>query len=221
MGLYERLKVDESGVGRISGCWTQIGPEFTITTHGKRTVHMVCKCICGRVSAVQRRYFNKGPKCSCFRRHVNVTTDKWGHRPAKYCWRAMIRRCTQPSHISYPGYGGRGITVCERWLESFDNFLEDVGPRPSPQHQLDRYPDNNGNYEPGNVRWATPQENGNNRRNNQLYRYNGELVAVSEIARLNGMSRDALYQRLHVLGWDIGKAISTPVRRRKKALHAN
>jgi hypothetical protein len=75
----------------------------------------------------------------------------------------MISRCTNPKVDRFDSYGGRGITVCDRWRTSFTNFYDDLGPRPSPQHSLDRI-DVNGNYEPGNVRWATPLEQAQNKR---------------------------------------------------------
>lgn len=83
--------------------------------------------------------------------------------PLHDTWHSMKKRCYTPGHGSYAYYGGRGITVCERWRESFSAFLEDVGPRPTPNHSLDRI-DNNGNYEPSNVRWATASEQMANRR---------------------------------------------------------
>lgn len=97
--------------------------------------------------------------------------DKWGNNysremratPEFLCWKNMHDRCINPNHRAYHNYGGRGITVCERWRK-FENFLEDVGPRPTEIHSLDRWPDNNGHYEPGNVRWATPKQQIENRR---------------------------------------------------------
>lgn len=79
-------------------------------------------------------------------------------------WRSMNQRCANPNVRNYDNYGGRGIRVCDRWRHDFTAFLADVGYRPSKHHSLDRYPDKNGNYEPGNVRWALPDEQAKNRR---------------------------------------------------------
>lgn len=87
-----------------------------------------------------------------------------GHETPEYrSFRSMIGRCTVPTTRSYNRYGGRGISVCDRWRHSFENFLIDVGRKPTPLHTIDRYPDRDGNYEPGNVRWATRKEQAVNR----------------------------------------------------------
>lgn len=87
--------------------------------------------------------------------------------PEYACWRAMRKRCLNPREQNYPRYGGAGVRVCERWA-SFEAFKADVGPRPSPQHSLDRFPNALGNYEPGNVRWATKTEQSRNRPNRRV-----------------------------------------------------
>ena len=94
-------------------------------------------------------------------RHGHATDDG---RTAEYeAWHSMIQRCTNPKNPGWKNYGGRGIKVCSRWLD-FVNFLADVGRKPSPKHSLDRFPNNDGNYEPGNVRWATKSQQQSNQR---------------------------------------------------------
>lgn len=107
----------------------------------------------------------------------------------------MKARCNDPNHDSYYLYGGRGIKVCERWTESIENFLADMGHRPSPRHSLDRYPDQNGNYEPGNVRWATPREQSMNRCNNIYLTKDGETKHIEEWAKLLGLPLTTIKER--------------------------
>jgi hypothetical protein len=103
-------------------------------------------------------------------------------------------------------YGGRGITVCARWLNSFENFLEDMGQRPKGS-TLDRWPDLNGNYEPSNCRWATKIEQANNRRGNLFLIYEGQSKTVAQWAREKGFDRNKMYRSLK-RGWDVGKVMS-------------
>lgn len=130
--------------------------------------------------------------------------------PEYRAWRGIIRRCTLPTNPAYSKYGGRGIQVCDRWRLSFHAFVEDVGMRPSPELSLDRI-DNDGHYEPGNVRWATRKTQQRNKRNNRVLKLNGESRSVSEWAEIYGTYPQRITQRL-AQGWSPEKAITTPSR---------
>lgn len=111
-------------------------------------------------------------------------------------WKEMRRRCLSPENKDFANYGGRGIRICDRWVESFENFYSDMGPRPSESHSLDRR-DNNGHYEPSNCRWATPFEQANNRRTNVFVELNGQPVTVSEFARHHALDPEIVRGRLN------------------------
>lgn len=123
----------------------------------------------------------------------------------------MNRRCGDAGDKSYHNYGGRGITVCDRWRESFENFLADMGRRPSPQHSIDRI-NNDGNYEPGNCRWATNREQSLNRRNNRQIELDGVRMPLDAWREETGLTRNAIRQRIDKLGWDTRRALTQPVR---------
>lgn len=116
--------------------------------------------------------------------------------PSEYnTWKGMRRRCLNPSNPRYALYGGRGIRVCDRWLDSFQAFLDDVGPKPSPAHSLDRI-DTNGDYEPGNVRWATQQTQCRNQRRNRVVLFAGEMRTLAEIRDIAGVEGSHLNYHL-------------------------
>lgn len=129
------------------------------------------------------------------------------HNPTYISWRSMRRRCNQPTHHRWGNYGGRGIKICERW-SSFKNFLADMGERPDGT-TLDRFPNNDGNYEPGNVRWATAIDQSNNRRTNRFLTFQGKTMTIVQWAKNLGMSRQGLGTRLQN-GWTTEQALSTP-----------
>ena len=129
----------------------------------------------------------------------------------KTCWRNLIARCCNPNAHNYTYYGARGITVCDRWLKSYDDFLTDMGNKPSPEMQIDRI-NNNGNYEPGNCRWTTQTQNARNKRNNHIIHHG---KCASEVAAGLGVTQYALRTRLY-RGVKPDDAITIPFRRRSK-----
>ncbi len=133
--------------------------------------------------------------------------------PSYYSWNNMRTRCHNEKAPEYSRYGGRVIKVCERW-SSFKNFLEDMGPKPSKKHSLDRI-DNEGNYTPENCRWATVGEQSRNRRTNHMITFKGLTLCLKDWAAKTGMKHTTLSMRLTKYGWSVDKALTTPVRKRR------
>lgn len=131
--------------------------------------------------------------------------------PEYRVWASMVQRCTNPARRGYDRYGGRGIRVCVAWVASFEAFLRDVGPRPSLKHTLDRI-DNDGHYEPGNVRWATSKEQRDNTSQTVWIMYRGETRTRADWARHLGISYWTLRQRLDK-GWPPERAFTRPIGR--------
>lgn len=158
MELYERLRIDESEIGKSFGTRTQIGAMFSIRTdYGEKRRIAVCECdTCGRIEIVQRKH---RPRV-CQR--CKAVTHGLSHGPEYLIWQGMVRRCHDPRMRCYPRYGGRGIIVCQEWRDSFEAFYEYMGPRPHPKLQIDRI-DNDGPYAPGNCRWVTASVNQRNK----------------------------------------------------------
>lgn len=151
-----------------------------------------CKCDCGNTSVIFGGNLTRGlsTSCGCFRREKAIT-DKTIHgfcgrkkiRSEWKCWTKMKERCLNKNDRSYHRYGGRGITVCDSWLESFENFISDMGLKPSPKHSIERM-DNNLGYSPDNCRWATAIEQSNNRRDNRIVTFRGFTGTLAQASRV-------------------------------------
>lgn len=132
--------------------------------------------------------------------------------PEHLAWAHMKDRCRNPNSQRYDRYGGRGIKVCRRWQESFLAFYEDMGPRPSPRHSLERL-DNDGDYEPGNVIWALPEAQNSNKSTNHIIEHDGLSLTLTQWSKRLGIHKRTLLYRLQS-GWTVIDALTTPVESR-------
>ncbi len=143
-----------------------------------------------------------------------MLTERAAVKKAYSAWVGMRHRCFSVIAGSFPRYGGRGITVCERWAKSFDNFLSDMG-LPAEGMQIDRI-DNDGNYEPKNCRWVTPSQNARNRSSNRDIEYLGEVKTIAGWSESTGLSKTVIRERL-CAGWPIDDTLTTPARQKAKS----
>lgn len=172
----------------------------------------LCKCVCGKQKVVMGSQLKNGKtrSCGCLAAELfkkRVTKHGLSSGSIYSIWAQMRRRCRSAKATFYSHYGGRGIKVCERWNKSFENFLADMGPRPSPKHTLDRR-DNDGNYEPSNCRWATKKEQALNKSNTVLIKHDGQTLCLLDWSVKCGVSEGTLRMRI-ARGWTPARAITT------------
>jgi hypothetical protein len=123
-----------------------------------------------------------------------------------YAWSSIKQRCLNPNNSGYKNYGGRGITICDEWKNDFKAFYRAVGDAPTFQHSIERI-NNNGNYEPGNVKWATKEEQANNRRGNNLITIEGVTKTFSQWVKESNLKYSTVWERYNSRSWPIKKAI--------------
>lgn len=166
------------------------------------------ECACGTPMVVWAESFKRGVLCRKCRNALlaaHRTTHGMRYRSEYKIWMGMLLRCRDPKNRNWRLYGGRGITVCERWQEKFENFFEDMGPRPKGT-SLDRI-DNNKGYSPENCRWATLKTQANNRRTNRTITFNGRTQTYKQWADELGLSPTTIRIR-SLSGWPIWKVLS-------------
>jgi hypothetical protein len=182
--------------------------------NGKTRWH--CRCTCGQETTVWATNLVRGlttscGRCSFHKENAARARIKHGHKrkgsasPEYSSYINMLARCHRKNRPDYARYGGRGITVCDRWRHGeasksgFECFLADMGPKPSPQHELDRWPNRDGNYEPGNCRWASEEQQQNNRTNNTRWTIDGRTQTRAEWLREFGWSNTKFGNRIRSL----------------------
>lgn len=161
------------------------------------------RCDCGTEFAANGYAVRSGkvttcPACSAQRSREASLRHGMTESAEFKIWTGILTRTTNENASAYPDYGGRGIRVCDRWRNSFEAFFADMGPRPSPEHSVERS-DNDGHYEPSNCYWATREQQGRNKRNNIRVTIDGVTRTLVEWAEHAGLSYDTLYQR-HLSG---------------------
>ncbi len=187
-------------IGDKIGRWTVIKTGFSVG----RTPKSVCRCKCGAVKQLGNQTLKEGKtkSCGCIRFEK---TNGLSRTPKYWVWKSMVARCHNPKCAQFKYYGSRGISVCKRW-HKFLNFLKDMGKRPADNRSLERK-DNNLNYSPGNCRWATRQEQSENRRSNINVTVDGETHSLGTWARIKGIKYATIHGRW-LRGWKPERIIS-------------
>lgn len=160
--------------------------------------YWTCRCECGRTMDIRADALQRQASCGCERNRTSPkATRRHGlsHLPEALIWRAILGRCTNKNHTSYADYGGRGIKVCESWKTDFLAFYEDMGPRPSPGHSVERK-NNDGPYSPENCRWATKAEQDSNKRTSIKVTIKGRTQTVAQWADELKINRKTVYARI-------------------------
>jgi len=192
--------------------------------HHPKSRIAVCKCECGRVKNVAVDKLRSGRSTRCWDcakinpARVTNETHKKSYTAEYQAWASMKARCSNPNIENYPLYGGRGISVCESWSNSFDAFWDDMGPRPD-GHTLDRVDSDDG-YNPKNCRWATVAKQQQNRRVTKKAIWRGKEYLLSVLERMHKLPRSVLARRLD-MGWDLDRALSDPalIKKPKHRVH--
>ena len=178
------------------------------------TARWQCKCSCGNITTAHANHLKSGATKSCGCLHKKLLSKRrFVHglysTPEYKTWGGIIQRCTNPNEKAFKNYGGRGITVCDKWRYSFMAFFKDMGKRPSPKLTIERV-DNNKGYSPENCVWANSKKQANNRRNNHKISIRGWTLTLAQWSHFVNISQHVLSHRI-LRGWPPEKAVFYPV----------
>lgn len=193
--VYPNVCRGQPLTGLVFGRWTVMGE----SRREGYVIYYDCLCICGGTGEVPRRDLLKhsSSSCGCLRTEQVVTrstTHGLYHTPEHRVWASMCTRCHNPSYVQYHLYGGRGITVCQEWRDSYERFYLDMGPRPSSSHQIDRK-ENSLGYFKDNCYWATRSQNARNKRSTVFVDFEGRPTPLIEVSERLGIAYHALFYR--------------------------
>jgi len=168
------------------------------------------RCDCGK--EIEKRWpsIRDGIRCGWCKPIKHGHARRGNFSPEYSSWAAMVQRCTNPANQDFKDYLGRGITVCQRWRDNYEDFFADMGSKPTRKHEIERV-DNNLGYYAENCIWATRQQQTRNKRNTLYVTWNGKLTPLIKVCEEAGFSYTAIKQRINKLGWDEELALSTPV----------
>jgi hypothetical protein len=197
--------------GQKFGKMTALFPVDDGTIRKNNPTHWMCRCDCGTEKSAKGYSLKTGQttSCGCLKRERGIifgtksATHGMRFTPEWRAWVKMRERCYDKNNAHFDLWGGRGIIVCDRWRYAFENFFSDLGRRPSSDHSIDRFPNQNGNYEPGNVRWATRVEQMQNKRDNVMVTAFGRTASLAAFLQSGSKSPNyqALYRRIVLQGW--------------------
>lgn len=205
-GGRKRNWIDGSMIGKRFNSLTVIGKG--VPGYYKSITLIPCKCDCGEnVQILSTKIFKRKSCKTCSFKKIAKSKFKHGREPKDVyiIWKNMKARCSYVKRSNYRYYGGRGIAVCERWANSFENFINDMGVRPGSNYSIERV-DNSKGYSPDNCKWATHQEQAKNKRSSILLNCRGQLKSITEWSVISGIKYNTIYFRIKN-GWGIEKAI--------------
>lgn len=222
MGKFIDLSGQKYGMLKV----LKRGEDYIAERCKQHKTRWICQCDCGKEVLIDAGKLRSGHTTSCGHNSSRATagerfrTHGMSKTPVYLEYRAMRNRCLNPKDKFYSDYGGRGISICQRWLESFENFYADVKTLAhfgDKGYSLNRI-NNDGPYILTNVEYAEFKKQANNKRNNRLLTLNGEVHTLAEWSRITGINPGTLSSRIDDSGWSVERALTEPVKQNKESL---